>query len=95
MQIVLAMASLAVILLHEYVTIIGAGMGAATLAVAAGPAILSYLNRKPSKSQKESSEQQYIPSDAPEVKHRSTTHDGTAIRRDTGSDRQMDGDQIV
>lgn len=91
MQIVLAVAALAVILLHDYIMIIWVVMGTATAAVCAGPAVISYFRHPRKKEQKEATGPQYHRSDDSEVRHRSMTHDGAAVHRETASDRQSQG----
>lgn len=90
MQIVLAIAALAVILLHKHIVIIWVVLGAATAAVCAGPAILSYFRPPAKKPQKEASGH-FHGRDSAEVRHHSLTQDGAAIHRDTVSDRPSHG----
>eukprot|EP00892_Ulva_mutabilis_P002422 jgi/Ulvmu1/12180/UM085_0044.1 len=93
MQVVLAVASLTVILLHEYVMIIWAVMGAATVAVCAGPVILSHCRRSPSKPRTEGALQEVI--DVAEVRHRSLANGSAAIRWDATSERQLANSQQI
>lgn len=90
MQIVLAIATMAVILLHEHLVIIWVVLGAATAAVCAGPAILSYI-RSPAKKAQRDGSVQHQGSDAAEVTHHSMAHDGAAVHRDSVYDRPSHG----
>lgn len=91
MQIVLAGAALAVILLHEYIMIVWVVLGTATAAVCAGPTILSYIRQPAKKQQKDMKSEQYRASDTPEVTHRSMTNDGAAVHRETVNERLSHG----